>query len=92
LNGIAARGVTVIAICPPDCDAAAIAQAAGGEPPRYRVARDKPPASGTRGVTRAKYRMAKLPSCYVIDESGIIRYQDIPLTTVAAALDTLEAR
>ncbi len=85
-----AAGAEILFVHTSDGDPVGLRQYVADKSIRYRVALDTP-ASGRlhAGATFEKYGARILPAIYVIDRKGKIRYQDIPLAAVSAAVKTL---
>ncbi|MCK5558717.1 MAG: hypothetical protein KAJ01_10075 [Candidatus Hydrogenedentes bacterium] len=56
------------------------------------MAEDKPLSSRYAGATFEKYKAKRLPAVYIIDREGKVRYQELPLEAVEAAVQTVRCR
>jgi hypothetical protein len=80
--------VEIIVVLASDAPADVLRQFVFDQSVKYRVALDKP-AERYRGATFEKYKVKIIPSLYVMDAEGNVRYQNIPLAAVEEAVRVL---
>ena len=80
--------VEIIVVLASDAEADALRRFVFDRSVKYRVALDKP-VERYRGATFEKYKVKRIPSLYVMDAEGRVRYQDIPLEAVGEAVRAL---
>ena len=89
LNEVSARGAQVIAVYPADADDAALKSLVKDLGVACRVARDRVGPRKFKGATHARYTPRQMPTCFVIDPAGVVRYQDIPVDAVEKAVEAI---
>jgi peroxiredoxin/protocatechuate 3,4-dioxygenase beta subunit len=81
------KGVEILSIHAAGADVTALKQFVSDHGITFRVALDKPATNKMyKGATFEKYTVRTVPSVFIIDAEGKIRYQDVPLRAVEEAL------
>lgn len=91
LNAVLSRhqesNVEIISIHSAGADITALKQFISDRAIKFRVALDNPATNKMyKGATFEKYTVRTVPSLYIVDRAGKMRYQDVPLRAVEEAV------
>jgi prepilin-type processing-associated H-X9-DG protein len=91
LNALAEdrQDVAVIAVHSAECDPDALREFIEEENITFGVAVDTESSLAFPGLTFESYRVRKAPAVFIIDPGSTVRYQDIPLGALEAAIDNV---